>query len=138
MKTVMFDITTTSGGAYDSSTSANAPTIKGGSSSTSGPHLLYAVEWVDTDFDAGVDAVLSVTGTPSGADLTLLTLSNADAEAIYYPRVDAHGNTGAAWSEGADKTATRVEQIVHGTLKLVVSSGGNVKTGKCLVYLKEC
>jgi hypothetical protein len=138
MKTVTFHITTTSGGAYDSSTTANAGTISGGNSSTGGPYLLYAVEWVDTDFDAGVDATLTVTSTPSGIDRTLLTLTDADAEATYYVRENAHGNTGTAWAEGADKTATRVKPIVDGKLKLVVAQGGNAKTGKMLVYLEKC
>jgi hypothetical protein len=138
MKTVTFNITTTAGGAYDSSTTANAATISGGNRSTGSPYLLYAVEWVDTDFDAGVDATLTVTSTPSGIDRTLLTLTDADAEATYYVRENAHGNTGTAWAEGADKTATRVQPIVDGTLKLVIAQGGNAKTGKCLVYLQGC
>jgi hypothetical protein len=100
---------------------------------TAGPHLLYAVEWVDTDFDAGVDAVLSVTNTPSGIDKTLLTLTNADAEAWHYPWALAVKNDGSTAA-----TDFFVPQVVDGTLKLVVSAGGNVKTGKCLVYLQEC
>jgi hypothetical protein len=138
MKTVTFNITTTAGGAYDSSTAANAATVTGQRSSTGSPYLLYAVEWVDTDFDAGVDAVLSVTSTPSGADLTLLTLTNADNEVMYYPRHDAHTNAGAAIVDGASLTGERVMPIVDGTLKLVVSAGGATKTGKCLVYLQGC
>jgi hypothetical protein len=130
MKTVTFDITTAADGSYDSTTTTNAPTVKGQASSAGGPYLLYAVEWVDTDFDAGVDAVLSVTSTPSGADRTLLTLTNADAEAWYYAQVLVSDNTGTA-------TTFYVPQVVDGKLKLVVSAGGNVKTGKCLVYLME-
>ena len=131
MKVVTFDITTTAGGAYDSTTAANAPTVKGQSGNTSGPYLLYAVEWVDTDFDAGVDAVLSVTNTPTAIDKTLLTLTNADAEAWYSPRVLATDNA------GANLTGEYALQVVYGKLKLVVADGGDTKTGKCQVFLQE-
>jgi hypothetical protein len=131
MKTVTFNITTTAGGAYDSTSAADANTVTGQRSSSGSPYLLYAVEWVDTDFDAGVDAVLSVTSSPSGADKTLLTLTNADAEAWYHPKVLATDNT------GTNLVGEYVFQVVDGTLKLVVSAGGATKTGKCLVRLLE-
>jgi hypothetical protein len=131
MKTVTFNITTTAGGAYDSSSAADANTVTGQRSSSGSPYLLYAVRWIDTDFDAGVDAVLSVTSAPGGEDTTLLTLSNADAEAWYYTKILGSDNAGAAL------VAEYVFQVVDGTLKLVVSAGGATKTGKCLVYLLE-
>lgn len=120
MKSVLFNITTDASGDYSETKAVVA----------SGPHLLYAVEWVDTDFDAGVDATLSVTGTQTGVDKTLLTLSNADAEATHYPRVLGDDDA------GADLTGWYVEQLVEGQLKLVVEAGGNVKTGKMVVWLR--
>lgn len=92
------------------------------------PFLLYAVEWVKGTFDAGVDAVLSVTNTPSGVDYTLLTLTNADNNKMYYPRHVEHDQT------GADQT-TRGYPVVNGDLKLAISQGGNAKTGSMLVTL---
>lgn len=127
MQVVQFNITTNGSGAYTSSlTTAPGSDLLDGM----GPKLLHAVEWVDTDFDAGVDAVLSVTSTLSGIDYTLLTLTDADAEAIYYPRPVEHDAAGAALT-------TRTLAVVYGTLKLVVASGGNAKTGKCLVFLLD-
>jgi hypothetical protein len=93
------------------------------------PQLLYGVEWVDGDFADGVDAVLSCTG-PSGVKRTLLTLTNANDDAMYYPRELEDDNVGA---ESTGYTMA----IVNGTLELVVSSGGASKTGKCRVYTVE-
>lgn len=92
--------------------------------------LLYAVEWIDGDFANGVDAVLSAVSTPSGVDKTLLTLTNADNDAIYYPRALEHGNTGT-------ELATTTKVLVDGSLKLAVTNGGDTKTGGCNVYLLD-
>lgn len=90
--------------------------------------FLYAVEWIDGDLADGVDAVLSLIRTPSGVDTTLLTLTDANDDAWYYPRETACDNTGT--SSGAS-----VDPIVIGTLRLVISSGGNAKTGGAIAYV---
>jgi len=126
MYVVKFSITTSAAGAYTSAI-ATAP---GSDLDNLGPKLLYAVEWVDGTMDDGVDAVLSVTSTPSGVDKTLLTLTNANDDAWYHPRGVEHDAAGAALT-------TRALSVVYGTLKLVVSAGGNVKTGACWVYLLD-
>lgn len=92
--------------------------------------FLYAVEWIDGTFDDGVDGVLSATYTPSAVDKTLLTLTDANADAWYHPRVATCGATGAA-DGGTDLP------IVNGTLKLVIAQGGNAKTGGAIVYVWE-
>lgn len=119
---VQFDITTDASGDY-SHVSTDTPR-------NLGPLLLYALEWLDTDFDAGVDAVLSYTSPSTGTSHTLLTLTNADAEAVYYPQALKDDNAGA-------DTTEYTPQIVDGPLKLVVSSGGNAKTGKAIAFLIE-
>jgi hypothetical protein len=134
---VTFDITTLADGSYSS---ALLPLTAQGARTgehAKGPFLLYAVEWIVNELDAGVDAVLSMTDTVGGTDKTLLTLTNADANAWYYPRAVAHSVAGAALASGADVTASYAKQIVEGTLKLVVSNGGNVQRGTCIVYLLE-
>ena len=90
---------------------------------------LKMVDWIDGDFDNGVDAVLSVTGTASGTDHTLLTLTNADNDAVYYPRRVVDTTAGAA--------ATGVYDffLVAGSLKLTIASGGNAKTGGLVAYV---
>lgn len=94
------------------------------------PLLLYAVEWIDGTFEDGVGAVLSATATPSGVDSTLLTLTAANSDAWYYARVLESDNTGTA-------TAFYSLPVVNGDLKLVVATGGNTKTGGCIVYLLD-
>ncbi len=89
--------------------------------------FLYAVEWTNTDFGAGVDAALSLTSTPSGSDKPLLTLTDADVTKWYFPREETHDLTGTA-NGGLDY------QVLAGKLKLVVSSGGDTKTGNAIVY----
>lgn len=126
---VKFAITTDGSGAY-TSTVATAPQGEV-SRDGLGPWLLYAVEWVDGALADGVDAVLSVTNTLSGVDLTLLTLTDANSDLMYYPRVIADGVT------GADLTGWYVQHVVDGTLKLTVTSGGSAATGACIVYLNR-
>jgi len=95
--------------------------------------LLQAVEWKDGDLADGVDAVLSVTSNDSGVDSTLLTLTNANNDAWYYPRAAAHDNTGTGVTyDGTNEIY--VPMVISGTLKLVVSSGGDTKSGGAVVY----
>ena len=94
------------------------------------PRLLYAVEWKLGTAAAGVDAVLSVTKTECAVDQTLLTLTNANANAWYYPRTLEDDEAGAALT-------TRGYLVVNGDLKLVVAQGGDTKTGAAVIYLAE-
>lgn len=131
MQQIKFAITTDGSGNYTSSV-ASAPQADISNNAT-GPMLLYAVEWVDGDLTDGVDAVLSMTNTLSGVDKTLLTLTNADNDAWYYPWALVVKNDGSTVA-----TDFFAPQVVEGTLKLVVTNGGSTHTGMCIVYLKEC
>jgi hypothetical protein len=93
---------------------------------------LEAVEWIDGTFDDGVDAVISVQSTTSGVGLTLLTLTNANDDAMYYPRAIVHSEAGAALTgtSGGDRT----KFVLSGKPRLVVTAGGNAKTGGCILY----
>lgn len=126
MITVTFNITTDASGDYDSDADGGVT----GQVRAHLPLLLYAVDWVDGDLADGVDAVLSTIDTPKGVDTTLLTLTNANNDARYYPRALQDDSSGA-------DTTFYTPPVVDGQLKLVVSSGGNAKTGKCFVYLFE-
>lgn len=96
---------------------------------------LVAVEWIDGDLADGVDSVLSCVRNDNAADVTLLTLTNANADAWYYPAAPVHDNAGAAVTfDGSNEIYTR--QVVNGQLKLVVSSGGDTKSGGCIVYVR--
>ena len=94
------------------------------------PRLLYAVEWKLGTAVAGVDATFTTTNTDSAVDQTLLTLTNANANAWYYPRTLEEDEVGAALT-------TKGFLVVNGDLKLVVAQGGATKTGAAIVYLVE-
>lgn len=109
---------------------SGAATVTRGIQGGGGSMLLYAVEWIDGDFADGVDAVLSCVNTVGGVDRTLLTLTDANNDAIYYPRVLEADNAGGALT-------TYALPVVDGDLKLAVTSGGDTKTGGCVVHLLE-
>jgi len=96
--------------------------------------VLSAVQWVKADFADGVDAVFSVTGTDGAVDLTLLTLTNANANAVYNVRHVVHSEAGAALTgtSGGDRT----KPLVVGKIKMVVTEGGNAKSGGAIAYLE--
>lgn len=97
---------------------------------------LCAVQWIDGDLADGVDAVLSVVNTDAGVDFTLLTLTNANDDAMYPVRGIAKDQAGATITyDGTNEVY--VSLPVVGRLKLVVSSGGDAKTGGVVVFL-EC
>jgi len=104
-------------------------TIADGSGSVDGPTImgwLYAIQWIDGDLVDGIDAVLSCVHL----DLTraLLTLSNANVDAVYYPREDSHTNLGGSLADASQCA------LINGVLRLAITSGGAVKTGGCIVY----
>ena len=93
---------------------------------------LEAVDWIDGTLSDGVDATLTVTGTDSATDHTLLTLTNADNDAVYYPRRVVDTTAGAAATGVYDRF------VFSGYLVLSVTSGGNAKTGGCVIYYEAC
>lgn len=95
------------------------------------PRRLFAVEWVDGTLADGVDAVLSSVNNPSGVNTTLLTLTDANADAWYFPRELMDDNAGGAL------TAVYDHAVVPGDLQVVVSNGGNVVSGALIAYLLE-
>lgn len=93
---------------------------------------LYAVEWIDGDLTDGVDAVLSCQSTPSGVAQTILTLTNANADAWYFPRAVVHSEAGAALTgtSGGDREMF----LLTGKPRLVIASGGDTHTGGAIIY----
>ena len=91
---------------------------------------LEAVEWVDGSLADGVDATVSVVSTSSGIDQTLLTLTNANDDAMYYPRAIVHDATGGTVA------GEYTEYLVDGYLKLTVAQGGSVKAGNAIIYVE--
>lgn len=96
---------------------------------------LFAVEWVDGDLSDGVDATLTVQRVSSGVARTLLTLTDANNDAFYYPRHVVHGETGTALTgtSGGDRTMP----LIDGILRLVIAQGGDTKTGGMIIHYFE-
>ena len=95
---------------------------------------LYAVRWIDGDFDNGVGAVISTQNHDASA--TLLTLTAANDDATYYPREQVHGNTGTALTLDGTRISTDLPVMV-GVPRLVVATGGNKKPGGCILFYFE-
>ncbi len=97
--------------------------------------LLHAVSWIDGTFADGVDAVISDDRDGDETDVTLLTLTNANDDAMYYPQTPAQDNAMSDVTfDGTNEIYTH--QIVNGKLKMVVSDGGESKVGGCVVYIE--
>ena len=95
---------------------------------------LESVLWIDGTFDDGIDAVISTQNHEAAA--TLMTLTNADDDVRYYPREQVHSNLGAALT--IDDTEPLVDlPLMAGLPRLVVTSGGDEKTGGCVLFYYE-
>jgi hypothetical protein len=87
---------------------------------------IVSIRYVKTDFADGVDFV--ITGDVSGE--TIWSEENVNASASRYPRAATHSTAGVASLYAAlgeavlDKIAMSAEAV-----KIVVSSGGDTKTG---------
>jgi len=92
--------------------------------------LLVAVKYLDTSFAVGADIVISCQGA-DGVNTNLLTITNGDASAIYYPRVAAHTIAGVA------ETPVDQYQLLEGTPRMVVAAGGNGGVGGVILYWLE-
>jgi hypothetical protein len=92
--------------------------------------LLYAVRWNQGTLENTTDAVLGYVNS-DGDVVTLLTLTDVTASALYYPRHQCHGATGAALSGIYDPP------LVSGQLKLVVAQGGDTLSGGCTAIVED-
>lgn len=113
----------TTDGSGDATTNATTPVCG----------RLFAVKWIDGDLADGNDAVISVQGHE--ASKTLMTLTDANVDALYYPRDLVHDATGTALTgtQGGDRGLP----LMVGVPRLVVASGGDTKTGGCILFYFE-
>ena len=95
---------------------------------------LYSVRWIDGDFADGVDAVISTQNHDAAA--TLLTLTNADDDATYYPREQVCNNTGTALTIDDTEILTDLP-LMAGVPRLAVTAGGDEKPGGCILQYFE-
>jgi hypothetical protein len=106
----------------------SATTDTGGDATTVGPNILaplYAVQWLKGSCADGVDVTISTVNSDGAA--TILTLTDANADGMYFPRLATHDNAGAA-----DGGTTY--PLMVGAVKLTIASGGSAKTGSVILY----
>lgn len=119
MDVVIFSITTDASGDYV------------GEKVVKTPSRLIAAQWVDGDLVDGVRFILDHTDfTPRDTARRLMDVDDANADALYYPKVT--GDTAA----GVEITDAYESPLVHGTLTLTVEDGGDTKSGSLVLYLQ--
>lgn len=113
------DITTSSGGAA----TAFTPAVRG---------QIVNVIYVKTDFDDGVDFTITTEETLQ----TVWTEANVNAAKTVSPRQATHSTAGVAAVYAAAGTAVNGPvYAVNERIKIVIASGGNVKTGTIKVII---
>jgi hypothetical protein len=91
---------------------------------------LYAIEYLPGTLDTGA----TVTVTCGDTNKALLTKASAGtSNVMFYPRDLVHGV-----ADGAALTGTsggdRALPVLFGRVKVVIASGGNVATGRVVIY----
>lgn len=108
----------------DGTATAYSPVITGKIS-----HIRY----LKTDYAAGVD--FTITSEATGE--TIWTQLNVDATVTVAPRMATHSNAGVAALYAAGGTAINdMIALANDRVKIVIASGGNVKTGTFHITLE--
>lgn len=116
MKRIKIPVTT----ATDGSATAYGPAVNG---------TVYAIQLEDGDLADGVD--VTVTAENAEGSIPLLAQLNFNTDQMQYPRVLQTLNTDGT------ALATHCEPVAFGRLKVVIASGGAVKSGSVSIYLRE-
>ena len=116
MRKVKVDVTT----ATDGSATAYGEVVVG---------TLFAVQLVDGDLADGVD--LTLTSEHEGLSIPALVKADFNSDQMVYPRVLEALNT-----DGTALT-THTMPLVFGRPKVVIASGGAVKSGSVILYVIE-
>ena len=108
-----------------------------GAATTLGPTVVgkvFAIRYIPGSTDTG--ATVTVTSESDSSFPLLVKATAGTSNVTFYPRVLVNGNT-----DGAALTGTaggdRALPIAHGQLKVVIASGGAVKTGNIVVFLED-
>jgi len=90
---------------------------------------VYAVQLVDGDLADGVD--VTVTSEEQNLSIPILVKADFNSDQMVYPRVAQALNTdGTALS-------THTFPLCYGRPKVVIASGGSVKSGNVVLYMIE-
>jgi hypothetical protein len=93
---------------------------------------IHSIQYVKTDFADGVD--FTITADATGENI--LTKSDVNASAVFYPRAATHSQAGVPALYAADGTAVQ-DKIALGNdrVKIVIAQGGNAKSGTFHVHI---
>ena len=95
---------------------------------------VYSVVYIPGTTDTGATVTITAEGAMSYPILVKATAGTSNV--VFYPRSLVHSNT-----DGAALTGTsggdRAQPFIAGGLKLVIASGGAVKTGKVIVAIDD-
>lgn len=89
------------------------------------------IDYTKTDFDDG--STMTITAETSGVAVWAQTGVNASA--TVYPRAQVHSAAGVGLTYDGTRTVCEPVPIHDERLKLVVSAGGNAKSGTWHVYV---
>ena len=98
---------------------------------------LCGVAVVDGDLANDFDITLTYVNSGIGT-ITLLTLTDLSADAMYYPREQVCGNTGAGldYNDESDEPVAE-PPIIAGYVTSTLADGGATKTGAVILYVWE-
>jgi hypothetical protein len=91
-----------------------------------GSPLLYGVQYIKNNYADGVDMTLTTSNSVIAS--TILTITNMNAAASYYTRVDSCGATGSALS------ANDVYPPLLGSVTITIAQGGNATSGTFVLW----
>lgn len=92
---------------------------------------ILAVIYTKVDFADGVDFTITLEGTAE----PILTLTNQNAGAVFYPRVQVQDETGAGATLDGTRKMREPVVAVNDRVKVVVAAGGDTKTGTITVVV---
>ena len=94
--------------------------------------VILGIVYVKTDFTDGVDVVVTAETTAQ----PIVTMTDVNASAVFYPRSATHDVTGAPAVFAVGGAAVREPvPVANERVKFVVSSGGNTKSGTFYVLV---
>lgn len=94
---------------------------------------LSAIEYVKTDFAAGVD--FTITSENSGE--SLWTQNDVNASTVVRPRAPTHSQAGVASLYASGGTAVQDKiALANDRVKIVIASGGNAASGTFYIVLE--
>lgn len=93
-----------------------------------------AIHYLKTDFADGVDFTITAEATGE----TLWTQSDVNSAAAKYPRAAVHSTVGvAALYASAGTAVTDLIRLGNDRVKIVIGSGGNVKSGTFIIIMED-